>query len=552
VAQTITPDMLVGLEDAPAEVKESLRADPREPETDPKLGIPVTVDRVGTPKHRLVTIGDSLTHGFQSGAIFNTKLSYPAIIAREMGWNSHFRYPTYASPGDGLPLNLEKLARELSSRFQVEDGINAIDVAVILPWLRGYLDQSEDFWERGPGANPPEAGAINHNLAVYGWDLRNTLSRKADICKQAIQKDPPRNNFELSKIVPENANDIAALHVLNTARDAAGNSLTPLGAATVFGEEGSQEDGQGDGIETLIIFIGANNVLGSILTFKVKWSGDDFKDMDKNNDYTVWLPSHFKSELDEIVEEVKQIKARHVIWVTVPHVTVAPFAHGINKERNGEKVKSGSRYFPFYAPIWLTEEIFDPDKHKQHLTANEARAIDSVIDKYNEYIVDTVRKGRNQGRDWYVFEAVALLDRLAARRYIDDPTVKIPDWWTPYPLPPAVDALQPKPDTRFFESNLNGRQKGGLFALDGIHPTTIGYGIIAQEIINIMQLAGVKFYQNDGITERTGKVEVDFGQLVKEDTLIFNPPSAVSPILDFIGWLDGLFGIVSQIYKSSI
>ncbi len=124
MAQTITPDMLVGLEDAPAEVKESLRADPREPETDPKLGIPVTVDRAGTPKHRLVTIGDSLTHGFQSGAIFNTKLSYPAIIAREMGWNSHFRHPTYASPGDGLPLNLEKLARELSSRFQVEDGSN--------------------------------------------------------------------------------------------------------------------------------------------------------------------------------------------------------------------------------------------------------------------------------------------------------------------------------------------------------------------------------------------------------------------------------------------
>lgn len=49
MAQTITPDMLVGLEDAPPEVKESLRADPREPETDPKLGIPVTVDRTGTP-----------------------------------------------------------------------------------------------------------------------------------------------------------------------------------------------------------------------------------------------------------------------------------------------------------------------------------------------------------------------------------------------------------------------------------------------------------------------------------------------------------------------
>jgi hypothetical protein len=33
-----------------------------------------------------------------------------------------------------------------------------------------------------------------------------------------------------------------------------------------------------------------------------------------------------------------------------------------------------------------------------------------------------------------------------------------------------------------------------LPTLDGIHLTTIGYGIVAQELINIMQLyAGVKF-----------------------------------------------------------
>ena len=34
-----------------------------------------------------MTIGDSLTHGFQSGAIYNTQISYPRIIAWEMGWS---------------------------------------------------------------------------------------------------------------------------------------------------------------------------------------------------------------------------------------------------------------------------------------------------------------------------------------------------------------------------------------------------------------------------------------------------------------------------------
>ena len=38
-----------------------------------------------------------------------------------------------------------------------------------------------------------------------------------------------------------------------------------------------------------------------------------------------------------------------------------------------------------------------------------------------------------------------------------------------------------------------GRAKGGLFSLDGVHPTTVAYGIVAQELITIMQSAGVTF-----------------------------------------------------------
>ena len=59
---------------------------PREPEARSDLDVEVTVEAKGTPTHRLVTIGDSLTHGFQSGAIYNTDLSFPAIIASELGW----------------------------------------------------------------------------------------------------------------------------------------------------------------------------------------------------------------------------------------------------------------------------------------------------------------------------------------------------------------------------------------------------------------------------------------------------------------------------------
>jgi phosphohistidine swiveling domain-containing protein len=53
----------------PPEVKVTM--EPREPISGPTLGIPVVVDS-SQATNRLVTIGDSLTHGFQSGAIYNT------------------------------------------------------------------------------------------------------------------------------------------------------------------------------------------------------------------------------------------------------------------------------------------------------------------------------------------------------------------------------------------------------------------------------------------------------------------------------------------------
>jgi hypothetical protein len=42
------------------------------------------------------------------------------------------------------------------------------------------------------------------------------------------------------------------------------------------------------------------------------------------------------------VTKVQQIRARHVIWCTVPHVTIAPVARGV-----ASKVAPGSRYFPY-------------------------------------------------------------------------------------------------------------------------------------------------------------------------------------------------------------
>lgn len=95
MSKEITESML----DAKTPKSVIIRSEAREPVTDPTVGISMATLATGTPKHRLVTIGDSITHGFQSAAIFNTDISYPMIIAWEMGWNQHFRRPHYLGHG---------------------------------------------------------------------------------------------------------------------------------------------------------------------------------------------------------------------------------------------------------------------------------------------------------------------------------------------------------------------------------------------------------------------------------------------------------------------
>jgi hypothetical protein len=141
MARLLTPNML----DAKTPPDVNVQPDAREPVIDPTLGITVNVNKQGTPRHRLVTIGDSLTHGFQSGAIFNTRLSYPNIIAREMGWNQ-LRYPTMRGQETDLPINLEHLARQLDQKFG--ETIDWWEFPSFLSFVRNYLDEVEDYWER--------------------------------------------------------------------------------------------------------------------------------------------------------------------------------------------------------------------------------------------------------------------------------------------------------------------------------------------------------------------------------------------------------------------
>jgi lysophospholipase L1-like esterase len=505
---------------ASVEVKGAARA----PVTDPTLGIPSPRTRLpGPAQNRLVTVGDSLTQGFQSGAVYHTDVAFPRLIAHELGFGNGFRFAAFPGTG-GLPLSIEYVVRQLEQNFGPR--VAWWEAPEALLKLRQVLDRIEDYWERGPGATPPVTREINHNLGIYGWDLRDVLARTAASCQAEIKK--PHDDLILQ--VVEAANARTAVRVLPQPAEV-GRDMGMLDAAEALGENG--------GIETLIVLLGANNALPTVVELKVVWSKPGYDDLERKSAFTVWDPEHFEIELGRLAARVRRIRAEHVIWGTVPHVTIAPIARGV-----GDKIAPDSRYFPYYTRPWIQDADFNPAQDP-FITAAEARSVDAAIDQYNDAIVNVVRQARSDAtdpRDWYVFDVAGMLDRLAQRRYIESPAAR-PPWWTPYELPAALTALNPVPNSRFFASGPGGRTDGGLFSLDGVHPTTVGYGLLAQEFMRVMERAGVAFLAADG-TRRASPVNIDFGALLAQDSLLGDPPASFTNDLRVVSWLNRTIDLV--------
>lgn len=513
-----------------------IRANPREPVADPTLGIAVTTDRSTAPVHRLVTLGDSLTQGFTSGAVGRTDHCYGALIARELG--APFVRVDYPGFG-GLPLNLEELLRVIDRA--AGPAVSWTDVLPAMGRALAHLYAAENYWERGEGRALPYARTIPHNLGVYGFDIRDALTITAEHCRRSIAAHPETDSWGFAAL-PENADERVALRVLGSIEAAVGEGLSLVQTVRRLGGW----DVRRPGIETLIVMLGANHALPAVAQFNVVWSDarpvgprgiPAYKDLHAKQRFTIWRPEHFADEFGELADDIAHTGARHVIFATVPHVTIVPWAKGMS-----ERLQPNSRYFPYYAPAYIEDDDFDPDFHP-HIDHEDARAVDSAVDAYNDTIVERVRRARTDGLDWYVFDLGGLLDRLAHRRYAASPAAR-PAWWQPYELPAPLAALNPPLDSRFFMSSAAGRTQGGLFSLDGIHPTATTYALVAQELIRIMERAGVVFADGSG-EARPGPVTINFAEVLARDSLLASPPRAWADTLDWLKWVDALTGLLS-------
>jgi hypothetical protein len=494
---------------------------------------------------RFAAIGDSLTQGFQQGAISRPEWSYPAMVSRALGAAPNL--PDFSGEG-GLPFNLERLLNELGRRYG--SAIQFLEIPFALGTVGGLLSRIEEYWERGPGAGASGSGPLHHSLAVWGFEVLDAYTLTEAVCRR--HTPPAKNQLWVQNQIPEYAMYRTARRVLNPRFERAQEDLTQLDAARAL----AAREG---GIENLLVFLGSNNVLGTCTSLRMRWSQSaDFRKYAHQRACNIWAPEHFQTLVETLSTKVRALQSDDLVGRvfigTVPHVTIAPVSRGVSPgsmdasgNSNGLPDKSSDGYYEYYTHFWVWDKDFAADPHAyQFLTREDARTIDQVIDAYNESI-----RSAAEEHGWTVVDYCRILDELAFRRSGGRPSYRFPD--------ALVRALSANPATAFrvYPDGADGSQRvlldarymniragvqadpadfaqmqskyrGGLFGLDGVHPSTTGYGVMAHELLGAMRAAGVPGADPGALP---------WDRIVEADTLLTAPPKPLESLQEALGFL---------------
>ena len=340
--------------------------------------------------------------------------------------------------------------------------------------VRDLMDEIEDYWERGAGRVAPDVRAINHALAMYGWNLRDARSPtrasslaaaikppKDDLLDQLVENcEPARGAARLSALRRRDAGDDAARRGAGAGRRRRHRDPDRLPRRQQRARHGDRPQGR----------LERRRLRPAQAPTRVAPGGL------RAPSWPCCAPRSSASA------------ARHVIWATVPHVTVAPIARGV-----GGKVAPGLALLPvLHAPVDRRRRLRPATRTR---TSPPPRRAPSTTRStlYNEAITDTVARRprrrprlvpvRRRGRARPAGPAGATSRTRARARRGGRRTRSRRSW----------PRCARSPDSRFLTGDGHGgRATGGLFSLDGVHPTTVAYGLIARELIDIMRLAGVQ------------------------------------------------------------
>jgi len=507
---------------------------------------------------KLFTIGDSISQGFMSGAAARTDLSYSTILSEVLKVKS-YNYPTW--PKDGLPFNLETIFRRLEKRL----GSNVsglFEWPVALNMINNYFDEVEDYYERGNGdLKHPFSPIPYHNVAVRGFDVAASWLINPELCIQQI-KLSPKNNDNWWGIVDESLLR-TAMKVLEAGKLKEITNPSQL--------DWLQYHHQKEGVENLILWLGANNALGTVLDLSINQTsidGSAFKDGPENVSFearkragwNLWHPEDFRVEYKYMLDKVVVIlednphKVDYKVFLgTIPLVTIAPLIKAVGGKQDREQVKVMewpvdqtnpapmdrsqlkkpeeiqyyyARYYPYF-PFADNFEITLP-----HLNIQQALHIDDTIRMYNRIIQELVADANKKiGRSaFYLVDTASVLSGMAIKRNNFNPTYQYPEFFK---------YAYPKVDTRYYGTTRKGEiMAGGIFSLDGVHPTAIGQSIIAFEFLKVMKKAG-SFNGNP-------ETAIDWKSIFEKDELYNQPIGLLGEIYDNIELKKWLVGMLSN------
>lgn len=450
-------------------------------------------------KHKLVSMGDSMSQGFKNGGIYRTDLSFPAILALSMGNKNAFELPSFTAQA-GIPINMEVLIRGLEQ--ELGSSVNLWNSVKAGRYVYNTLRRIKSYWEGNKKDLFVEQHKLFHNQGVWGFSISDCWLINDDFCRYHIENKKTR--YSVFSVLPDKAMYTTARMVLNPSFSEHYQKNTMVDNIIEL-----QEDG---GIENLIVCIGHNNIVGAATKLQIVFS----EESDLNAPYpertcTVFRPEHFEQELRTLYTSLAGLNIKRVFVPTIPYITIPPAIRGVNLD--GSKPESG--YYDYYARFWIWDEDFDPEKHP-HLTRSDAILLDQIVDQYNQII-------RKQADEFgFITVPVSRYVKAAARRRHKEERIQ------PYPAP-FIDALLRNPKTSFMidedgypkistdylrlDRETGKIDRGGIFSLDGLHPTTIGYGLIANIYRQSMEKHGVKFEH-----------PIDWDFVIEHETLVTDPP----------------------------
>lgn len=446
---------------------------------------------------KLFTIGDSLSQGFMSAAAARTDLCYSTLIAECLGIPvGSYAYPDW--PKGGYPVNIERVLRKLNKKFG-SDIWGPIEWPMAIAQVGSMLDDVEDYYERGDRAANRAVSSPRkyfHNVAVWGYDVADAEMITPEVCQVKINA-PKSEGGDGFFAQPSQSFFRTALDVLNPSKNPAfanHNALTWL-------DEHCQSRHEPGGVENLLLWLGANNALATILGLNVIQTPTNPALMPKTYEgrekYNLWHPAVFKDEYQKLMAKVDASMSKNagpwnVFVANVPPVSIAPIAKGVGDTYELDDpfgiVKPKARYSKYY-----TYFMFEADAAQRgtvpKLNVAAVYQIDQYIAEYNKVIAAEIAalNAAHGAIRYHLVDICTVLLQAAFKRNGGQPT---------YQFPQPVKDLFPIPNTKYYFADEAGSvTEGGLFSLDGVHPTAIGQGIIAYEFMKIMNGVGVHFPQ---------------------------------------------------------